>query len=172
MKRYKVVILGPFNAGKTAFVRTASDMEVLTTERRNSDLEAARIKAETTVALDYGQVRLSDRLLHLYGTPGQERFDFMRTIVGRNADVLLLLVDSTDRGSLMEAMQILRAARRTWRNVPYLVVANKQDGRRTLSTETIARLLKLPRTAPVVPCIARDRESVLGVLQKAIETIE
>ena len=172
MKRYKIVVLGPFNAGKTAFVRTASDMEILSTERKNTAAEAARIKAETTVALDYGQVRLAGRMLHLYGTPGQERFNFMRQIVGRDADAFLLLVDSGDRGSLMEAMQILREARRTWRGTPYLVVANKQDGRRPLSEAEIARLLKLPEEVAVVPCVAHDRESVVGVLRKAVEIIE
>ena len=39
-------------------------------------------KRTTTVALDYGLMKLdAGERIHLYGTPGQERFDFMWDIL-------------------------------------------------------------------------------------------
>ena len=77
---YKVVVTGPFNVGKTEFVRTISDIPIVSTERRITD-HLASTKEETTVAMDYGHVRLGDDMFHLYGTPGQPRFDFMCDIL-------------------------------------------------------------------------------------------
>lgn len=166
MHTYKVVVTGPFNAGKTEFVRTASDIEIVTTERQISDA-AAEVKAETTVALDYGHVKVGDALVHLYGTPGQARFEFMWEILSRDTDAFVLLVDSEERGSLMEAMQMIRLMRKNAK-VPYLVAANKQDGKMPMTPQEIAKLLKLPASVPVLPCVARDRGSVLRVLEKVV----
>ena len=65
---YKVLVTGPFNAGKTEFTRTISDIPIVTTERRISD-HFQSVKDETTVAMDYGQFKLDGDLFHLYGTP-------------------------------------------------------------------------------------------------------
>ena len=69
---YKIIVTGPFNSGKTAFISTISDIAVVTTERKITT-EDRGIKAETTVAMDYGRVELDGKVLHLNGTPGQAR---------------------------------------------------------------------------------------------------
>ncbi len=171
MKSYKVVVTGPFSAGKTAFIRTASDIEIVTTERRISDPGLFRDdKQETTVAMDYGHKRLGDVMLHLYGTPGQARFEFMWRILAKEMDAFLILVDSADKGSLMDAKQIIRLFRKYGR-VPYMVVANKQDTENILSPDEIKRLLALPDAVPVVPCVAHDEDSVMRVLERLVSLL-
>ena len=165
MKTCKVVVTGPFNAGKTAFIRTISDIDVVTTERRISDpSQMTRNKTETTVAMDYGHKRLDGLLMHLYGTPGQERFEFMWSILAKEMDAFVVLVDSSDRVSLVDAKQIIRRFRRQAR-VPYAVVANKQDGKGALTPDEIRRLLTLSADVPVLPCVAHKKTSVLRVLE-------
>lgn len=44
---YKVVVTGPFNAGKTEFIGTLSDIPIISTERRVSD-RFVSVKDETT----------------------------------------------------------------------------------------------------------------------------
>jgi small GTP-binding protein len=161
---YKVVVTGPFNVGKTEFIRTISDIPIVSTERRITD-HLASTKEETTVAMDYGHVRLEDDLLHLYGTPGQPRFDFMWDILSTEMHAFILLVDSCDRQSLMTAKQLIRIFSRKG-NVPYLVVANKQDMDRALSTDEIAKRLGLDEKTQVIPCVAIDKDSVLNVLKE------
>ncbi len=165
MKAYKIVITGPFNAGKTAFIRSISDIAMVSTERRISDPAVATGgKSETTVAMDYGQTRLGDAMLHLYGTPGQARFEFMWSILAKEMDAYVLLVDSTDRGSLMDAKQVMRQFRKQAK-VPYVVAANKQDYRSAMAPTEIQRLLAVSQDVAVLPCVAREQESVLRILE-------
>lgn len=167
-KTYKIIVTGAFNSGKTEFVSSASTIPVVSTERKITDEQAA-IKEETTVALDYGQTSIEGNLLHLFGTPGQPRFNFMKEILSQDADGLLLLVDSTDRTSINVARQALRSMGR--RNpIPFLIVATKQDTQRPISPEEIASALKLD-TSAVVPCDARKKASTKRVLQELLTTL-
>src|SRR4030066_328871 len=77
MQTVKMVVTGPFNAGKTQFIQSVSEIDVVSTERKISS-EAERVKETTTVAMDFGRITVDDDLvLYLFGTPGQKRFDFM-----------------------------------------------------------------------------------------------
>ncbi|HDQ72723.1 MAG TPA: GTP-binding protein [Chloroflexi bacterium] len=167
---YKVVVTGPFNVGKTEFIRTISDIPIVSTEKRITDHHAA-VKEETTVAMDYGHVRVGKNLLHLYGTPGQARFDFMWDILSKEMQAFILLIDSANRASLMEARQLIRIFQRKGRDIPYLVVANKQDLANAISPEEIGKRLGLDDECQVIPCVATDKESVLNVLNKLQELL-
>ncbi len=160
----KVVVTGPFNAGKTEFIRTISDIQIVTTEQRITD-GLKTVKDETTVAMDYGQVRLDSSLFHLYGTPGQPRFDFMWDILAKKMDAFVLLVDSSDRESMLRAKRLMRIFRRK-SQVPYIVVANKQDAEDALSVESVGKALSLDRGTPIVPCNATEKTSVRNVLKE------
>jgi small GTP-binding protein len=161
---YKVLVTGPFNAGKTEFTRTISDIPIVTTERRISN-HFQSVKDETTVAMDYGQIKLDGDLFHLYGTPGQPRFGFMWDILSKEIDAFVVLVDSSDRQGLVQAKRLIRTFRRKSR-VPHLVVANKQDMDNALPVEAIGKVLGLDEKTPVVPCVATDRASVRSTLKE------
>ncbi len=168
-KTYKVIVSGAFNSGKSEFVRTASEIPVVSTERRITD-DKAQVKAETTVAMDYGQVTIGGALLHLFGTPGQTRFDFMRDILSQEADGLLILIDSTNRSSLTITRRMLRHLRRK-RRIPFLVAATKQDGRRAMSPKEIAAALRLDPST-VIPCDARRKSSVKKALKHLAQSLD
>lgn len=92
----KVVFVGPVGVGKSTAVQHLSDIAVVSTDVAASDVTQT-FKAMTTVAMDYGKVTLANgRIVHLYGTPGQERFSFMWEILtqGSNTAVVLLLNNS------------------------------------------------------------------------------
>jgi signal recognition particle receptor subunit beta len=47
-----------------------------------SQSEELELKDQTTVALDFGMIRVNeDYVLHLYGTLGQEHFDFIEFVL-------------------------------------------------------------------------------------------
>mgnify|MGYP000095651977 CR=1 FL=1 len=162
-KAFKVIVTGAFNAGKTEFVRSASDIDVVNTDRRVTDA-LAEIKDTTTVAMDYGQVTVDGNLFHLFGTPGQERFEFMWDILGRDTDAVLLLVDSVDRISLTVTRRMLRFFRRKAR-VPVLIVATKQDLPGAMPAAEIGKRLGVEPSVPIVSCDPRRRESALEVMR-------
>ncbi|GAB6141983.1 ATP/GTP-binding protein [Methylosoma difficile] len=95
MSQYKIIFTGPVGAGKTTAINSISDMPPVKTDASASDMTKSR-KASTTVALDYGVMNLpGGEKLHLYGTPGQERFDFMWDILINGGIGLVLLLDNT-----------------------------------------------------------------------------
>ncbi len=97
MAMYKVVFTGPVGSGKTTAIQTLSDIEVVRTEAVASD-QVRLLKPATTVAMDYGLMKLpSGDKVHLYGTPGQKRFDFMWDILCRDAQGLVLLLSAAAR---------------------------------------------------------------------------
>lgn len=90
----KIIFAGPVGAGKTTAINTISDIPTVGTEARATD-ETAQLKHNTTVALDYGVLNLGDgQKVHLYGTPGQDRFDFMWEILTQKGIGLVLLLDN------------------------------------------------------------------------------
>ena len=95
MSQYKIIFTGPVGAGKTTAIDSISDVPPVKTDAAASDMTKSR-KAATTVAMDYGIMNLDDgEKIHLYGTPGQERFDFMWDILTVGGIGLVLLLDNT-----------------------------------------------------------------------------
>jgi uncharacterized protein len=95
MTQYKIIFTGPVGAGKTTAIHSISDVPPVKTDASASDMTKSR-KAGTTVAMDYGIMNLDDgEKIHLYGTPGQERFDFMWDILVNGGIGLVLLLDNT-----------------------------------------------------------------------------
>jgi small GTP-binding protein len=159
----KIVVTGPFSAGKTTLIRTISEITVLSTEKDISDHTKSR-KAETTVAMDFGRITIDrDLVLYLFGTPGQDRFDFMWEILGEGMLGYILLVDSSRDDSLEEAVGILAAFRKMAR-VPFVVALNRAAGIDPSDEDKVREVLELGDDVPVVPCDATDRESVKAVL--------
>lgn len=94
-KEHKIVLAGPTGAGKTTAIRSVSEITPVSTEAYASD-EVAKQKNTTTVALDYGELSLSElEVLRLYGTPGQERFSHMWSMLCNGALGVIFLFDNS-----------------------------------------------------------------------------
>ncbi|MDQ1614126.1 MAG: uncharacterized protein QOJ60_65 [Actinomycetota bacterium] len=159
----KVVVTGPFAAGKTTLIRTISEITVLSTERGITDSTRKR-KAETTVAMDFGRITIDrDLVLYLFGTPGQDRFDFMWEILGEGMIGYLLLVDADRPESVAEAAGILETFRNMAR-VPYVVALNRAAVTDNELVDRVRTDLQVPQDIAIMPCDATDKESVKNVL--------
>jgi len=53
MQTVKIVVTGPFNSGKTEFIRSVSEIDVVATERKISSESERSVKETTTVAMDF-----------------------------------------------------------------------------------------------------------------------
>ena len=171
MQTVKMVISGAVNAGKTEFIKAISEIEVVSTERRATD-DTKMIKKETTVAMDFGRIAIADDLvLHLFGTPGQKRFDFMWEILSEGMLGLVILVDSTRPETFRETNRIIDFFV-SYRDTAYVIAANKQDRPNAWSPDELRLALRQPPHSKVLPCVASDRESVKNILLELLDVIQ
>jgi signal recognition particle receptor subunit beta len=107
MEIMRLVVTGPVGAGKTTYINSISEIETVNTDRTATD-ETKEMKAKTTVAFDFGRLQFNPNMaLHLYGTPGQSRFDFMWDILIRKAHAYILLVPAHRPKDFINARRII-----------------------------------------------------------------
>jgi small GTP-binding protein len=170
MQTVKMVVTGPFSSGKTQFIQTVSEIDVVATERKISS-ESERIKETTTVAMDFGRITVDDDLvLYLFGTPGQKRFDFMWEILSEGMLGFVVMVDSSRPETFREARRILETFR-AYAPTPYVVSANKQDLDDAWDPDDMRIALRLSPEVKLLPCIATDKESVKNALLELLYSI-
>ncbi|MBK9750268.1 MAG: ATP/GTP-binding protein [Chloroflexi bacterium] len=171
MQTVKMVITGPFSSGKTEFIRSISEIDVVTTERGITSETERMVKESTTVAMDFGRITVDDDLvLYLFGTPGQRRFDFMWEILAEGMLGFVVMVDSTKPETFREAKSILETFR-AYAPTPYVVAANKQDQGEAWNTDDLRIALRIEDGVKLLPCVARDKESVKTVLLELLYSI-
>ena len=142
----KILVTGPYNAGKTSFVHSAS-IRAVSVDRIG-----------TTVALDHGQVRYKGLAVDLFGTPGQERFDPIMEILGPESLGVIVVVDSTKPEGFARAKEMIKKSETE--GLPMIIVANKADLKGALKPEQIRKKMQLPEQVPIVPIVAADLKKV------------
>jgi small GTP-binding protein len=171
MQTVKMVVTGPFSAGKTQFIRSVSEIDVVSTERKVSAEGERSVKQATTVAMDFGRITVDeDLVLYLFGTPGQKRFDFMWEILSEGMLGFIVMVDSTRPETFREGRSILETFR-AYAPTPYVVAANKQDANDAWDLEDMRHALRLDSKVKLLPCVATDKATVKNVLLELLYSI-
>jgi hypothetical protein len=158
----KIVVAGGFGTGKTTLVGSVSEIPPLTTEEVLTeasvgvdDLAGVEGKTSTTVALDFGRITISPRIvLYLFGTPGQDRFWFMWDELASGAIGAIVLVDTRRLQTSFPAIDFFER-----RHIPFVVAINAFHGALEYEVEEVRQALKLSEKVPIVVCDARQRES-------------
>ena len=170
MRNVKIVVTGPFNAGKTQFIRSISEIDVVNTERKITS-KSEQVKTQTTVAMDFGRITIDDELvLYIFGTPGQRRFDFMWEILSEGMLGFVVMVDSTRAETFRETRRILETFR-AYAPTPYIVAANKQDLDDAWEIDDLRVALRLNSKVKLLPCIANDKGTVKKILIELLYSI-
>ncbi|PEN11413.1 GTPase [Longibacter salinarum] len=105
MSDLKIVVTGPFHAGKTTFVRSLAREQTVSTEEATT-LSVA--KEHTTVGLDFGCTRVGRHSVKLFGTPGQKRFAYMWDVLSTGADGIILLIPADRHDALVQSLTITK----------------------------------------------------------------
>jgi uncharacterized protein len=124
---FKLLVTGPFAAGKTTLIQSVSQTPVVDTDVVTTGAESA-VKSRTTVAMDFGTyvVDGGDVRLLMFGTPGQPRFWFMTDILKGQVDAVIYVVDGEARDTHAEAGAAMRELLRDLR-VPLVVAVNREN---------------------------------------------
>jgi len=152
----RILVTGPFNAGKSTVVKAVSEKSI------------SIDRMGTTVAFDYGNVNITGIEAEIFGTPGQERFEFIFKIFAREVSGVLLVVDASHPDELSRARQMLDLV---GSRIPYVILANKSDLPGAIAPEEIAHRMNLPDDVPVIPTVATENKGVRDALLILAEMI-
>jgi uncharacterized protein len=166
---FKILVTGPFAAGKTSLIKSVSQTPVVSTDVDTSG-EESEVKAHTTVAMDFGTYTLEDgdvRLL-LFGTPGQPRFRFMTNILKGDVDIVAFVIDAEAAETHAAAGVELRALLRDLRVLAVIAVNRCDDAD---AANRFARSLGALDGEAVVPCQLVDPDSGRQVVVEILLTL-
>ncbi|MFE9880183.1 ATP/GTP-binding protein [Streptomyces sp. NPDC005784] len=168
ISQLKVVIAGGFGAGKTTLVATASEIEPLSTDEQlttaaigTDRIDGVEGKTTTTVAFDFGRISLDSQnlVLYLFGTPGQERYQFMWDDIVEGAIGAVVLADTRRLEDSFDSINYFLEL-----ELPFIVAVNLFQGADRYSIDSVRTALRLQADTPVVGCDARDSRSARHVL--------
>jgi small GTP-binding protein len=153
-KELKIVVLGSYNSGKT------TTLENICQKKTKIEYKG------TTIALDYGNIVIDGEKIHIFGSPGQERFEFMREILSKGLDGAIVVIDSSKGISTVDEAIINKL---NSQDIPYVLFANKQD----ISTSAVEHHL-IKHDTPIIPTVATSGHGVsegLSTLLKMVKNI-
>ncbi|NEQ22901.1 MAG: GTPase [Microcoleus sp. SIO2G3] len=170
MPTRRLLVAGAVGAGKSTFVRTIGEMGSISTEEIATD-ETAALKPTTTVALDFSRVTLPSGTLHVYGTPGQDRFSFMWELLLERSHLLLVLVAAHRPADWVQSQQLIAFLQQS--RLPLAIGLTHIDCPEALPAAAVLSALGYPigQSPPCVTVNPLDRASVLAALAIVTEGI-
>jgi uncharacterized protein len=158
----KILVTGPFNAGKSSFVKKIAPNSV-------SVDEMALGQVPTTVAMDIGHMDYKGFVADVFGTPGQERFDLILDVLSKEAVGAFILVDSTDPKTFARAKEMIKRCKAE--AIPKVIVANKQDLPDSLSISEIRKVMNIGQSIPIVPVSIIQDEGIEDAMDALLEIL-
>jgi uncharacterized protein len=159
----KIILHSAWGSGKTTFIKTISEINIVSTEKGISKAsKKAEVKENTTVAMDFGRITSEDQtvILYVFALPGSSHvwMDLIEGALG-----FILIVDSRYPETFRQTRSMFQTLM-AYSPLPIVIAANFQDLPDAWDVEALRIGLQVSNDIPIIPCVATDRESVKGVL--------
>lgn len=189
---YKAFVTGPYQSGKTHLIHSL-DPEAISIDRPITKPKCGTV-GTTTTCFDLGRIvwlrngsqemimpkntyltRKDEfrnwlvREIELRGVPGSLPFKPVRDVMRPNSDVVIMVVDASDRTMISEARQILAETREAHASTPIEVIASKQDVCGAASPQEVANWLGV---AGATGLVSTDGDQCAKVLMQALKRLE
>ena len=173
MRNHKIIFTGPVGAGKTTAIATLSDIPTVSTDEVASDMTSGH-KAQTTVAMDYGIMNLDGgERLHLFGTPGQERFDFMWDILVEGGVGLVLLINNNTADPFRDLHFFLDAFDRFINETRVVIGITRMDEDQNPTIDDYhLQLNGTKHNVPIFEVDARERRDIALLIEALLYTLD
>lgn len=172
MKEHKILLTGTMGAGKTTAIRAVSEVEPISTDVTNTDRRVD--KEMTTVGFDYGILTLADGdRIRLYGTPGQERFRFMWSVLAKGALGLIVLADNSRPDPLSDLRVYLHGFASELETMPCVIGVGRTESSPTPSLDDYAAAVQAQGLVlPVLAVDVRERDDVVLLIDVLMSQLE
>ncbi len=149
----KIIVIGPFKAGKTTFLKAISKKFV----------PVERLGA--TVGMEYGAVDYKGYRAEVFGIPGQERFTPLIEKLSGSSMGVFLVIDSTKPNEFDMAKNMIDK----FKGLPYVIIANKQDLPNALDENEIRQ--RLGGDAPIIKTVATSGQGIFHAFETLADMI-
>jgi signal recognition particle receptor subunit beta len=171
--QHKIIFTGPVGAGKTTAITAISDIAPISTEQTATD-ETKNKKELTTVAMDYGSMRLDNgEMLHLYGTPGQERFNFMWDLLIDGSIGVIIMIDDANPKPLDDLQAFVSTFREFIQDHAVVIGVSRMELGKGLKLDDYhAAMSKFDLNVPIFEVDARQHDEVMMLVQALLYSLD
>ncbi|NOY73617.1 MAG: GTP-binding protein [Gammaproteobacteria bacterium] len=169
---HKIIFTGPVGVGKTTAINAISDIPTVSTEQVST--AQADNKTHTTVALDYGMIRLNNgECIHIYGTPGQGRFNFMWKILSEGGLGLVMLMDNS-RDNPFDDLHFYYNEFKSFIAANALIVGitHMEDKKTPTISDYHEQLRRYHINPPIFEVDGRNRDDIRSMIQALMYTLD
>lgn len=174
MEILRLIVTGAPGVGKSTFIRSISELEVVNPNCKPTD-GSASLGKKTAATFDFGRLKFSpDIVMHLYGPPGQASFDFMWNLLTHRAHACIMLLAAHRPGEFSYSRRLLSFLKQRV-NVPVIIGLTHIDHPEAWSMENVTLALgckDAEKSPPVVLVNPMEKASVAQALTVLVEHLK
>lgn len=158
----KIFVAGLQGSGKTEFIKTISDLPLVSVEKKI-------VSNGKLVQMDYGRVAINRNMLYMYAPVSETDYSFLWESLHLEMHGSIILFDATDRARFKEVAELLGIFQKTL-GVPKVVVATKSDLLSGFNSGEDFSQLPIDSDS-ILLCNSRKKQNVRHVLTRLLPEI-
>lgn len=167
----RIALVGAMGIGKSTAIRAVCGSTMVESDVPNLDKQQHQ-KEMTTVGVEFGQVDLGEGAkLEVYGCPGQDRFDFVRTWVLSLSQGAFVMVDVNRADAVDHACGLLDDIAASPSGCMAVILCARDADADAINAFAAAVEQRRSEVTPILQADVRERQQMLDVLQVLVSML-